>query len=104
MIVIVNHDKWRYAITILSRAKNQADTMRSDSQLQIFIFRSEKRIGLLMQSDSAKSEGTKITYENPMVQVVDLGPWPNLTVGFSNRKKMSVFNQVKANKESLVQQ
>ena len=33
--------------------------MRSDSELQFFIFRSEKKIGLLMQSDSAKSDGTK---------------------------------------------
>ena len=34
-------------------------TMRSDSELYIFIFRSEKRIGLPMQPDSAKSDGTK---------------------------------------------
>ena len=31
--------------------------MRSDSELQIFIFRSEKTMGFLMQSDSAKSDG-----------------------------------------------
>ena len=28
-----------------------------DSELLIFIFRSEKRMGLLMQSDFAKSDG-----------------------------------------------
>ena len=32
--------------------------MRSNSELQILSFRSEKRIGLLTQSDSAKSDGT----------------------------------------------
>ena len=33
--------------------------MRSDSELQIFTFRSENRIGLLMQSDEEKSDGIK---------------------------------------------
>ena len=33
--------------------------MRSDSELLIFIFRSEKRMGLLTQSDFAKTDGTK---------------------------------------------
>ena len=33
--------------------------MRSDSELQIFTFRSEKRIGLLVQSDVAESDGIK---------------------------------------------
>ena len=33
--------------------------MRSDSDLQIFTFRSEKRIGRLMQFDSAESDGPK---------------------------------------------
>ena len=31
--------------------------MRSDSELLVFIFRSEKRMGLLMKSDFAKSDG-----------------------------------------------
>ena len=31
--------------------------MRSDSELLIFAFRSEKMMGLLMQSDFAKSDG-----------------------------------------------
>ena len=35
--------------------------VQSDSELLIFIFRSEKRMGLLMQSDFAKFEG--ITYD-----------------------------------------
>ena len=34
--------------------------MRSDSELLIFIFRSEKRMGLLMQSDCAKSDGINL--------------------------------------------
>ena len=33
--------------------------MRSDSELLIFTFRSEKKMGLLMQSDFAKSDGIK---------------------------------------------
>ena len=33
--------------------------MRSDSELQIFIFRPQKIIGLLTQSDVAKSDVTK---------------------------------------------
>ena len=33
--------------------------MLSDSELLIFIFQSEKRVGLLMQSDFAKSDGIK---------------------------------------------
>ena len=33
--------------------------MRSDSKLLIFVFGSEKRMGLLMQSDFAKSDGIK---------------------------------------------
>ena len=31
----------------------------SDSELEIFIFRSEKRIGILMQSDVANADGIK---------------------------------------------
>ena len=33
--------------------------MRSDSELRILIFRSEKKMGLLMQSDVAKYDGIK---------------------------------------------
>ena len=33
--------------------------MRSDSELLIFIFVSEKKMGLLMQTDFAKSDGIK---------------------------------------------
>ena len=43
--------------------------MRSDSELQIFTFRSDDWIGLLMQSDIAKSDGIKSDFENPMAQV-----------------------------------
>ena len=34
--------------------------IRSDSELLIFIFRSEKRMGLLMKSDFAKSDGINL--------------------------------------------
>ena len=33
--------------------------MRSDSELLIFIFRSEKKMALLVQTDFAKSDGIK---------------------------------------------
>ena len=33
--------------------------MRSDSELLVLIFRSEKKMGLLMQSDFAKCDGIK---------------------------------------------
>ena len=33
--------------------------MPSDSEIQTLIFRSEKRIGLIMQSDIAESDGTE---------------------------------------------
>ena len=38
--------------------------MRSDSELNIFSFRSEKRIGLLMQSDTANPTGQNLTRES----------------------------------------
>ena len=34
--------------------------MRSDSELLIFFFLSEKKMGLLIQSDFAKSDGIKV--------------------------------------------
>ena len=37
--------------------------MRSDSELQIFTFRSDEWIGLLMQSDIAKSDGIKSNFK-----------------------------------------
>ena len=48
--------------------------MRSDFELQIFIFRSEKRIGPLMQSDSAKSDGTKSDLRIRWPKPSDFGP------------------------------
>ena len=58
--------------------------MRSDSELVIFIFRSEKKMGLLMQSDFAKSDG-KNQIKNPTTP----------PIGLLSRKMASVFNQVK---------
>ena len=41
--------------------------MRSDSELLILIFRSEKKMGLLMQSDCAKSDGIKSDLFRPLI-------------------------------------
>ena len=65
--------------------------MRSDSELQIFTFRSEKRIGLLMQSDIGKSDGIKSDL-NPMAQVVT---FPKSDAS-ANRILASVFDQYKS--------
>ena len=65
--------------------------MRSDSELQIFTFRSEKRIGLLMQSDIGKSDGIKSDL-NPMAQVVT---FPKSDTS-ANRILASVFDQYKS--------
>ena len=49
-------------------------TMRSDSELLIFIFRSEKKMGLLMQSDFAKSDGIKSDLRIRWPKSSDFGP------------------------------
>ena len=48
--------------------------MRSDSELLIFIFRSAKRMGLLMQSDFAKSDGIKSDLRIRWPMSSDFGP------------------------------
>ena len=48
--------------------------MRSDSELVIFIFRSEKRMGLHMQPDFAKSDGTKSDLRIRWPKSSDFGP------------------------------
>ena len=48
--------------------------MRSDSELLIFIFRCEKRMGLLMQSDFAKSDGIKSDLRIRRPKSSDFGP------------------------------
>ena len=48
--------------------------MRSDSELQIVTFRSEKRIGLLMQSDVEKSDGIKSDLRIRWPKSIILGP------------------------------
>ena len=48
--------------------------MRSDSELQIFVFLSEKRTGLLMRSDRAKSDGTKSGLRIQWLKSSDFGP------------------------------
>ena len=78
--------------------------MRSDSELQIFTFRSKKKTGLLnIQSDIiAKSDGTKSSFENPMAQGVrsDASARRILKskngIGLSSRKNVT--------EQSLVQQ
>ena len=51
--------------------------MRSDSELLIFIFRSEKRMGLLMQSDFAQSDGTKPDLRIRWLKSSDFAPKSN---------------------------
>ena len=48
--------------------------MRSDSELLVFIFRSEKKMGLLMQSDFAKSDGIKSDFRIRWSNSSDFGP------------------------------
>ena len=48
--------------------------MRSDSELLIFMFRSEKKMGLLMQSDFAKSDGIKSDLRIRWPKSTDFGP------------------------------
>ena len=48
--------------------------MRSDSKLLIFIFRSERRMGLLTQSDFAKSDGIKSDFRIRWPKSSDFGP------------------------------
>ena len=48
--------------------------MRSASELLIFIFRSEKRMGLLMQSDFAKCDGIKSDLRIRWPKSSDFGP------------------------------
>ena len=48
--------------------------MRSDSELLIYIFRSEKRVGLLMQSDFAKFDGIKSDLRIRWSKSSDVGP------------------------------
>ena len=48
--------------------------MRSDSELLILIFRSEKKMGLLMQSDFAKSDGIKSDLRIRWPKSSDFGP------------------------------
>ena len=48
--------------------------MRPDSELLIFIFRSEKRMDLLMESDFAKSDGIKSDMSIRWPKSSDFGP------------------------------
>ena len=48
--------------------------MRSDSELQTFNFRFEKRTSLLMQSDIAKSDGIKSDLRIRWPKSSDFGP------------------------------
>ena len=70
--------------------------MRPDSGLLIFIFRFEKKMGLLMQSDFAKSDGIKSDLRIRWPKSSDLAQNPTTRpIGLSNRKMASVFNKVK---------
>ena len=48
--------------------------MRSDSELLIYIFRSEKGMGLLGQSDFAKSDGSNLMLRIRRTMQSDFGP------------------------------
>ena len=62
--------------------------MRSDSELLSFIFRSEKRMGLLMQSEFAMSGGIKSDLRIRWPKSPDFGPnSDDSPIEFSNRKK-----------------
>ena len=66
--------------------------MRSDSELQFFIFPSEQRVGHLMQSDIAKSEGIKSDLRIRWPKSPDFGPKADdSAIGVSNRKTAYVF-------------
>ena len=68
--------------------------MPSDSELLISIFRSEKRMGLLVQSDFAKSDGDKIWFENPIAQVDRF--WPKILRDFGPISDDSTHRIIKA--------
>ena len=70
--------------------------MPSDSELLIFVFRSEKRMGLLIQSVFVKSDGIKSDLRIRWPKSSDFGPIPTTRpIGLTNRKMASVFNQVR---------
>ena len=69
--------------------------MRSDSGLPIFIFRSEKKMGLHMQSNE-KSDGIKSDLRIRWPKLSDFGPKSDDSTHRILKSKMaSVFNQVK---------
>ena len=69
--------------------------MRSDSELLIFIFRSEKKMGLHMQSNE-KSDGIKSDLRIRWPKLSDFGPKSDDSTHRILKSKMaSVFNQVK---------
>ena len=69
---------------------------RSDFELLFFVFRTEKRMGLLIQGDFAKSDGIKSDLRIRWPKSSDFGPIPTTRpIGLSNRKMASVFNQVR---------
>ena len=76
--------------------------MRSDSELQIFIYRFEKRIGLLMQSDCAKSDGTK-TDGNRWPKSRDFGPKSPRRI-LKSKNGIGLPSSKNITEQSLVQQ
>ena len=70
--------------------------MRSDSEIWICIFRSDKITGLIMQSDIAKSDGIKIWFDIPMGRVSKTADsyairFRDLYIYFSIWKKKSYY-------------
>ena len=66
--------------------------MRSDSELLIFI-QSETRMGLLMQSDFAKSDGIKSDLRIRWPNSSDLGPKSNNSTHRMIKWKIGIFNK-----------
>ena len=69
--------------------------MRADSELLIFIFQTEKRMGLLMQSDFANPTRIKSDLRIRWRKSSDFGPKSDDSIHRIIKSKMaSVFNQV----------
>ena len=67
--------RFRLLYIAVGRSRVRPFIMRFDSELLIFIFRSEKKMGLLVQSDFAKSDGIKSDLRIRWPKSSDFGPF-----------------------------
>ena len=65
--------------------------MRSDCELQIFTFRSDEWIDLLMQSDIAKSDRIKYDLRLPGRSQILAQKLTTRSIGFSNRNGIGLL-------------